>query len=660
MAVPDPYIVAIVGFGDAYLYCKGVLCYTIDHTVRVLNLHHSYQYEVVINIPLLLKHAVREIEDNTRGTFRVLYYSDKIISCTYKSSGTDSTAWLIAFSIGKGRDLVVRELDSTDKIFVRHNDRFLYYGTHSEVGVDGYKRWVIQGYDFQKKTWFDHKIHLVDMVGSEIGSTICFEFHNEYFYAVSNQTSFEVEEIDWTSFYHCTRFPLNSPCEELLEKTENHRMWRRQHDEGPIDDRWTSLRLDEDESTGELKIIESRKEWAMGSSRSQRTYYTTKIIFSPQFKDDYSHFGHGPLDLLSSSDSSATLFVSSSGSASTSGTSAPMTSSSSHSMSNDLNLRDSTSIPAASKYLYGLSTLPNDPILKLLCPDDNPNHMSPPPRRPEETHPGNDGSIKPSVTLSKCRMRHYHKSANAYLDLIDDPSPTDWQGTQRIRLRAGSRKLGPPLMHPCSHPSKAGLLRPPSEDLQTALQEMYREQPVRSWPVPQESPNSTADLDAVYALLNPPTHLGNVEGTADERSILYVTGSSDQPQAIVFIGFDPAMKLVGLKQLGSLERKGRKGVGEGPHIAGRATGWCGKDGGLEKGYQDVEEADRTMVMEKKGKGKEKCMPALQFVVGEAAVEVSTEAGRHDTEGRQRGWAWREKAMYRDIGMGFYFGLEKKN
>jgi hypothetical protein len=44
--------------------------------------------------------------------------------------------------------------------------------------------------------WFDQKVHLPDMVGSEISSTICFEFHNEYFYALFNQASFEVEEID--------------------------------------------------------------------------------------------------------------------------------------------------------------------------------------------------------------------------------------------------------------------------------------------------------------------------------------------------------------------------------------------------------------------------------------------------------------------------------
>ena len=79
--------------------------------------------------------------------------------------------------------------------------------------------------------WFGQKVNHPDMVGSEISSKICFGFHNEYFYALSNQASFEVEEIDWNSFYHYIRFPLESPrpCTERLEKIEDNSMWRRQH-----------------------------------------------------------------------------------------------------------------------------------------------------------------------------------------------------------------------------------------------------------------------------------------------------------------------------------------------------------------------------------------------------------------------------------------------
>lgn len=74
--------------------------------------------------------------------------------------------------------------------------------------------------------------------------------------------------------------------------------------------------------------------------------------------------------------------------------------------------------------------------------------------------------------------------ADTFLDLVDDPLPTDWQGTQTLRLRVddplptdwqgthrlclrvGSRGLGPPLVYP------NGLLRRPSPLGRHALHSM--------------------------------------------------------------------------------------------------------------------------------------------------------------------------------------------
>jgi len=134
-------------------------------------------------------------------------------------------------------------------------------------------------------------------------------------------------------------------------------------------------------------------------------------------------------------------------------------------------------------------------------------------------------------------------------------------------------------VHQLCHPTKPGLLRDPDKDILIALKEMYREQPVRYWPAAQDPLNPDADLDAVYRLLNPPSHLGNVEGTADERSIVYVTGGFDKPQAIIFLGFDPAMKLAGLKRWGGLEQKG---VGEGHTLTGVLLGGWGGGRGREE------------------------------------------------------------------------------
>ncbi|KAF7892199.1 uncharacterized protein EAF01_010279 [Botrytis porri] len=651
-ATVNPYSVATIGFGDAYLYCKGVLCYTLDNQLRVLNLHTSACREAVVSIPEMLSSAITEIACNTKGVFQVLYCSDSIISCVYKTSGLDANSWLIAFSIETSEVLVVRELDSIERLFVRHDGQYLYYGTHSELGSDNHKRWVIHGFNLTEREWFDHKIRLPDMVGSEIGSTVCFELNNGYFYALSNQTSFEVEEIDWTSFYHCIRFPLASPCEELTERTKNQSMWRRQHEEGPIDDRWTNLRLDMDENTGELRIIESRKEWYHGASRSQHTYYTTPIIFPSKFDDmdDDLYFGTE----ISSSEATASYSDVSAGPSSSANTQ-----SSTSEDCNNYNDRD-------------LSAYPDDPLLRLLVKDDNPNYMPSQKRLPQFVHAGYDGSSNQTFTLAKSRIRYYDSSSSTFLDIVDDPLPTDWQGKQRLRLRAGSRTIGPPLVYPPDHPSKAGLLCSLS-DAEDALSQMYKQSDITYWPPAQDPEVANEALDELYKLLNPPTHLGNVEGTADERSLVYVTGGYDSPQAIIFVSFDPAIKLAGLKKWGGMRKKG---VGEGPHIDGRATGHTfDVNAQLEDAdphdpqmmHRDVMEADMTVGIDRKGKGKEKKTDTEKYshstvVAGAADASGQTNLNIHemaDSSTAKASWIWHEKAMYQDIGLGYYFGKNRK-
>jgi lysophospholipid acyltransferase (LPLAT)-like uncharacterized protein len=87
------------------------------------------------------------------------------------------------------------------------------------------------------------------------GSTVCFQIQGGDFIALSNQTSFEVKELDWTSFYNCVRIPLGK-AEPVLKQ---HVFWQRQHEEGPINDSWTEISLQKDQRTNDLLIVECRK-----------------------------------------------------------------------------------------------------------------------------------------------------------------------------------------------------------------------------------------------------------------------------------------------------------------------------------------------------------------------------------------------------------------
>jgi hypothetical protein len=354
--------------------------------------------------------------------------------------------------------------------------------------------------------------------------------------------------------------------------------------------------LDIDESTGKLRIVEARKEWYLGSSRSQRTFYITDIKFPPPKGDDLEL-----ADLPAPTTTSEADFPSWVSETATS-------SSESSSPSSDTSSIASTSTSVHSQE----DALPDVPLLRLLAKDDHPHHIEAPARIPENTHPGNDGSTQPTFTLAKSRIRTYYTSCSTFLDLVDDPLP-DWQGTQRLRLRAGTRRLGPPLL------DSNRLLRSPPADLEIALAEMYIVPEISFWPPPQDPnpENRDEEIEKIYRLLNPPSHLGNVKGMADERSLVYVTGGESEPQALIFVGFDPAIKLEGLKKWGGLCKKRDKGYGF----------------GFESGNENEKRKDKSVYVD----------------VGEADRTVSID---------REGWAWKEKAMYQDINLGFYFGLDR--
>jgi hypothetical protein len=396
--------VAPIAFGDAYLYCNGILCYTIDEKLRILDIHKSGKREFVISIPKLLLAAlpgliaVEEPQLLSPGQrkqgnlpFKVLYSSHNIISCTFTPSLKltallkafdvdspilESTAWLIAFDINSAQILAIKGSGSNNIRFVRHNSNFLYYGIQ-EVG--GLERWMVHGHEFGKSEGFD-PFYLGRIFGSEIGSQVSFEIFEDYFYALSKETSYQVEEIDWTSFYTCCRFPLGSPCNKLLQSTKAETMWRKQYGEKCDDDRWTSLRLYADETTGKIKIAESRMELYFKDGH-QRTCYTSNVIFPTN----------------------------------------------------------------ASKPAYEFETLPDEPIRRLLKPGDHP-HYFPPPQLPEDVHLDNSDLL---LNISRIPLRYYSPSAMAFLDLFDSTT----EGRQSLRLRVQSRHQRPDFSarhHPIS------------------------------------------------------------------------------------------------------------------------------------------------------------------------------------------------------------------
>ncbi|KAK8139782.1 F-box protein [Apiospora sp. TS-2023a] len=480
IAEAHPYIVAMVGLADSYIYSSGKLCYVYeDNTqrwLRILDLHNPSGQEIVVDIPRLTAEAIPRSRNCHDYTFSVLHSAEGITSCLFSFALPDPENWLLILDTEKQELVGSILLESTIRLFVRNSGSYLYYGTHSEYGADGFQKWVLRFFDLSERHLSRRKFHLSNVVGYEIGSTVCFEIIDGYLYGLSNQTAFEVEEIDWTSYYYCFRFRLDEPEPDKTQIMKKRDSWRRQHAEGPIDDRWGFLKLEKDEATGQVRIIESRKEWLSGQSGNRRSYYSTNVIFRDE--------GEGAAD---------------------------------EEPENNVE-----------------NNLPDDPLTMLLESSSNPNYMLPTQWSPRGVHAGDDGTI---FGLSKTHLRSYFYPCGTFLDLVDDPSPSALC-EQRLRIRAGKKMATKCLEVPEVSTSSSNQ----NVTGKGTTEEVYNR--VMMWPEELEFPCSDPTLERISRIMNPQNHQGGIDAVNDERSIVYATGGAGTSlKILVWLSFDPAAKL---------------------------------------------------------------------------------------------------------------------
>ncbi|KAI1763990.1 hypothetical protein GGR53DRAFT_495755 [Hypoxylon sp. FL1150] len=606
----SPYVLGIVGLADSYEYIHGILCYIVESRprrwLRILDLHGSAGCELVIDIPTLIHEAVPSSAKKRKYKFRVLYHAHGITSCLFSFALPDAENWLLIFKAEEQRIVAKVQLESTAKIFVRNNKDYLYFGTHSEEDADGFRKWVVTGLRMNDSFWFLQKIHLPTLVGYDIGSTVCFEIIDDYFYGLSNQTDFEIRETNWTSYYHCFRFPLDDPDPKKTQTMEKAYSWRRQHDEGPIDDRWGFLKLERDQASGRLHIIESRKEWLNGLSGSRRSYYITKVVFDSELDVSVKENSDTELSVVDGSTSDSTSIAT--------GTSAPITP--------NIIGRPST-----------------NPIGHL----DKPAIPSARIRAEEDVHRGDESSVALLFTRSQTHLRAYERCCDTFLDLVDDPPITS--SSRRLRLRTGYRKWNPihnlVLSSGCLGGPNCGSSYETSK-INEENRQPYQPNKIYFWPPEQKPSHRNPFLDKIYEILNPPGYLGRVDACSDERSLVYATGEdANGLKLLVYISFDPAARLSGMLREECMLGERAAGDGYNPEAS---TG-----GNITQNFGDY-------VAE--GKGKQKVIGgyppgALPFYVSDTP-STTTHTILPPPEG-SRPWAWSEKAMYQDLtGKNFTF------
>jgi hypothetical protein len=490
LSTAQPFAARILGPGSTFLYRQGTICVLDGDIVRISDVHSQLD-PVRLHLDTIIRPEL-ESAFALSADFRVrlLNYADNIIAVhvTPRNEGDDSYIFAIDTTADppNGRRVIrAVQLAASSKLFVRHNAHYLYYGTHTGTGDDGHHKWEIDGISLSTNSLLpkrERPLLLDKFHGSDIGSTVAFEIHNDYFYGVSNQGTFEVEEIDYTSFYHVIRFPLNSPLPEDLEKDE--RLFRRQHKQGPIHDSWTDLALQLDERSNETVVVESRREWAQASSRQSRTFYVTKLEFEDQ--PDTPMEDEGPL--LPEDDAYVPLLDS----------------------SNDPHWKPTPG-------LYSFSQHPEFPRT--------------------ETSPR-------SFILARTKFRAYNYACTSFLDLVeDDRCCNDPSQPPCFRLRVGSRReLGLDYFQA----EKKGKGRvDDTHTLFVDEKTRYSQLPIRMWPPPASRCPCSKRLHDILNPPLPSggsSYTRSVTGVLDERCLVFMvkagrsySSSDDSTQGTIVV-----------------------------------------------------------------------------------------------------------------------------
>jgi hypothetical protein len=484
-----PFSARVIGHGDSFLFRQGVLCVLAKNVVQVTDVHFTSN-TVFLDLTTILSSCDDLCSPDM--SIELMNYSDRILAVHVTIKGRSNYSHICAISTDRNRSederiLGVVPLQESSKLFIRHTARHLYCGTHTGMGTDGHRKWEIRGISLDKEYPLprcQQKLLPENFHGTDVGSTVAFEIYNDCFHAVSNQGTYQVEEVDWTSFYHCIRFPLHNPVPEAVER--DARVYRRQHAEGPIHDSWTNLTLQLDERTNETVIVESRREWLRASSRQSRTFYTYPFKASP---------APPPTD------------------------------------------------PPTAGPLSTLLLPENDIYVTLLDSSSNANYMSTPPQYSCNRHPefSKDATPQRSFILARTKFRAYNYSASTFLDMVEDEDCCNDVSTPCLRLRIGSRSVvpssvsSPPLVTaPAKHPAQQTVTFVDSTQ--------YRHSPIYMWPPPRTACPCAARL---HRILNPSPTPGprRITGILDDRCLVYmvqtVSGYAGQagPGTVVCVDF---------------------------------------------------------------------------------------------------------------------------
>ena len=524
LASAQPSSILLLGYGSSFAYRDGILCYIYKSTIRILDVFKAATKELVIDT-----YQLHDSEQHPRFPQKLLNFQAGVLSFFYEPM-ENLVNFIMLININELRNrttpsptimethaLWAMGPHEPQRVFARNNSQIFCFGKYGRTSLNDRHQWGLRTWSFATQTT-SRLLQLEGFFGVDIGQTVAFELFDDYLYAVSNQDTEGIEEIDWTSFYNCYRVPIANLTRERLQ---HKRIWRRQHRDGVINDLLTDLSLQKDEETGVVTIVEGRKEWLEGRSKQTRTFYRQPL--------EFPDYGNDELSALSGSASSA---------------------------------RGGTATVTAPVALP-----PNDVLVSAIDPSNKPQYLPAQYRHPYSVH--ETTQVRPGRHYHPLRIRYrcYNLPASTSLDIVSsDENCLDGEPTVHlvVNTRVPSSSIDP----------ATGRLYPPKTDDEGipvfGSSDRYHSLPPESWP-PKDAPEQLLELLNTH--IRARQSLRGLEAVSDGHILIYLTDSVHDGlgQAIILVSFDAEIRFPGLEKLNLRKDAGHTMKREGPefdHVEG--------------------------------------------------------------------------------------------
>lgn len=283
MTTASPYVVAMLAHADSFAYVNGTLLYTVEASdlLNILRLDGQIDTGVTVDTHGLMRETVSRSLDDWKHKFTPLHAFGDVVSGKLECVGNDSTGELqshirlIIFNVSIARVMASFALPQTKKVFVRGNDRNIYFGFGPLDSIDYFDpySWIIIRLKVEgEKCTRTGTFRLDSSIGGEIGVDVCFEGFGDSLYVATTQQEWGVYSPG-TFCYRATHISPNLP------ETSGRFAWAmigRGVQQGTVfDERWQTLGIHRSEATGEILLYETRMESVDGGAYQRNVYRKT-------------------------------------------------------------------------------------------------------------------------------------------------------------------------------------------------------------------------------------------------------------------------------------------------------------------------------------------------------------------------------------------------